>query len=386
LFFPTLCFNQNFLVHQYSEAEGLPSAVVFDAAQDPWGRMWFAARTGIAVYDGVSWKTYTISDGLPVLAYNKIKTDQKGRVWALSHRGEGGFSLVYHDIYSENGESEENQWIKINPIQQGIKQFTAVTSFQLLEQKNRDKPVIAVGTSDSGIFLWDESNRDTWRNLNTTHGLPSNAINGIAVLKGKIYLATDQGVSIISIRNNSIPDIHNELNRSLNLPSKKIKGICIEYSNKFPDFPLKYSRVWLFGHQWVGYFDETSFKMILFPVKILFGDQNRFINMSPDYCRGIYLAQSGEIRYFNYNTQSWQIISVDNGLIGHGANSILVDFEKNIWLPSDRGVSKISSRRFSTFQRMHGLLEDEVTAILEYEPGKFILGHNFGITFYDGTQ
>jgi signal transduction histidine kinase/CheY-like chemotaxis protein/streptogramin lyase len=385
-FFPTLCFNQNFLVHQYSEAEGLPSATVLDAAQDPWGRMWFAARSGIAVYDGVSWKTYTISDGLPVLGFSKIKIDQKGGVWALSQRTTGGFSLVYHDIHSENDENEKNQWIKINPIKQKIKEHSGVTSFQLLEQKNRDKPILAVGTSASGIFLWNAFNREKWKNINTTNGLPNNAVNGIAVLNGKFYLATDQGLSITSIRNNSSIDIDNELNQSLNLPTEKIKGICIEHSNKFPDFSLKYSRVWLFGHQWLGYFAENSFKMKTFPAKLLFSDQEHFISMSPDYWGGIYMALPGGLRYFNYNTRVWEHISVDNGLIGGGSNSILIDFEKNIWFPSNRGVNKIASRRFSTFQRMHGLLEDEVTAILEYEPGKFILGHNFGISLYDGTQ
>ncbi|MGD2092607.1 MAG: response regulator [Candidatus Aminicenantes bacterium] len=385
-FFSTWCLSQNFLIHQYSEAEGLPSATVHDAAQDPWGRMWFAARSGIAVYDGVSWKTYTISDGLPVLAFSKIKTDQNGRVWALSHWQGGRFSVVYHDIHSENHQSEGNQWMKINPVQQEVKEHTGITSFQLLEQKNRDKPVMAVGTTDKGIFLWDELNGGRWKNFNTTHGLLSNTVNGIAVLKGKFYLATDQGLSILTLRGNSIIDIHNELNQSLNLPGKKIKGICIEHRYKFSDFPLKYSRVWLLGHQWLGYFDENSYKMTLYPVKILFSNQEQFISMSPDYFQGIYMGLWGEIRYFNYHTRSWQLISVDNGLIGDGTNSIFVDFEKNIWLVCDRGVSKISSRRFCTWQRMHGLLEDEVAAILEYEPGKFILGHNYGITIYDGNQ
>jgi len=41
---------------------------------------------------------------------------------------------------------------------------------------------------------------------------------------------------------------------------------------------------------------------------------------------------------------------------------------------------------FSNFQMIHGLLEDEVTAVLEVEPGKFVLGHNRGLTFGDGKQ
>ncbi|MCP5105143.1 MAG: hypothetical protein GY950_17270, partial [bacterium] len=93
-----------------------------------------------------------------------------------------------------------------------------------------------------------------------------------------------------------------------------------------------------------------------------------------------------KLGYFNYETGSWQELGVFNGLIGDGVNSTFSDFEKNIWIACDRGVSKIASRRFSNFQMIHGLGEDEVTAVLEYKPGKFILGHPAGVTLYDGKR
>ena len=112
-FFSTVLFSRDFLVHTYSEADGLPGVPIYDIAQDPWGRMWFATRGGIAVYNGVSWKTYSLDHGLPVLAFLYINIDQKGRVWALSD-AHPVFVLVYHDIYSESSENKEKQWKTIN--------------------------------------------------------------------------------------------------------------------------------------------------------------------------------------------------------------------------------------------------------------------------------
>lgn len=124
--------------------------------------------------------------------------------------------------------------------------------------------------------------------------------------------------------------------------------------------------------------------MTLFPRENVFSDKKQFICMFPNYRGGIYIGVRNELNYFNYKTRSWQSIGVENGLAGSGVNSIFIDYEKNIWISSDRGVSKIFSRRFSVFQRAHGLLENEVSAVMEYEPGKYFLGHNFGFSLYDG--
>jgi PAS domain S-box-containing protein len=106
----------------------------------------------------------------------------------------------------------------------------------------------------------------------------------------------------------------------------------------------------------------------------------------PDYQDGIYITYFFQIFYFNYNTGVLEPIGIKNGLINEGAFSIYIDYEKNVWIPCRRGVSKIASRRFGSFQLKHGLLEDEVTAVVEYDPGKFAFGHNNGITLFNGTE
>jgi PAS domain S-box-containing protein len=388
-FFSTVLFSQSYLVHHYTEMEGLPTANVFGITQDHWGRVWFATRGGITVYDGTSWKTYTLSDGLPLLPFYNIQTDQKGRIWALSDVLSKGLVVVYYD---NSGENEQAPWYRIQgqvPITIDEKSVK-ITSFQLVELNDDNKgdlPVVAVGTSTMGLFLW---HRGVWENINEKNSLVSNAVNGMVTLGRKLYAATDKGLSLINIHhdsnNNLKIDIDNRLNQSLDLPPGKIKGIGVQYKDKYRDLPMKYSRVWLYSRDWLGYFDENNLKMTLYPVDIPLAEPNPVVHLLPDYRSGIYVGNKFSINYFNYKTRSWESLGWNSDLISLGVNGMFIDFEKNIWISCDRGVNKIASRRFGNFQMKHGLLEDEVSALLEYEPGKFVLGHNNGITIYNGRK
>jgi len=227
-YFPGFSFSQGYLVHCYSETDGLPSAFVYGITQDHQGRMWFATRAGIAVYDGVSWEKFTVSHGLPVSSFSKIEPDRDGRVWALSHPGQGGIWVVYY----ENG-----QWNSFpGPAGENF-ELTETTSFALLEHGEQNTvPTIAVGTANQGILI---RYRGKWKHLTQHHGLPSNAVNGIVTIKGKFYTATDKGLSVID----SKLIFDNRLNRQLDLGPARIKGITVQYKDKFPPCTLESSRI-----------------------------------------------------------------------------------------------------------------------------------------------
>jgi len=383
----TLSFPQSFFVRCFSESDGLPSTTVHDMVQDQQGRIWFTTRSGIAVYDGISWKTFKLSDGLPVLAFSKIGVDRKGRIWALSDSHQGGIYVVYCNSDGDDYGETPFKWNQLELIDIPAVRNTGITAFQVMDMdgEQNDMPVIAVGTMEHGVFC---RNRGKWTNITRENGLLSNTVTGLALLKGKLYAAGNRGISIISMVDNNFT-VDSRLNRSLELPSKDIKGICIEFKDKFPDHLLNHSRVWLFGHDWLGYFEEgaDSRHMTIYPMdNTLFTEKMETVTLSPDYRCGIYVSKLYRTLYFNYKTRSWQTIGAINGLISEGANSIFTDFEKNIWIACGRGVSRISSRRFNSFQMVHGLLEDEITAVVEYEPGKYVLGHNIGVTIYDGKE
>jgi PAS domain S-box-containing protein len=356
---------------------GLADVHVYDIAQDHWGRMWFATRGGISCYDGVSWENYTMANGLPARAFVKISVDRKGRIWALSSPvQQGKFSVVFYDG------SPGGAWHQIEELEVNILDPIEITSFQLIEQERKSKPIVVIGTAKTGLFRWQGGK---WTKLTTKNGLLSNSVKGTAVWNGICYVAAENGISVL--KNDGTMD--NRLNRLLDFPSKKIKGICVEYNDKYPGFHLKDSRLWIYGLQWLGYLnlDESdNNKMVLFHPGISFSKEGETYNLQPDYRGGLYIGNLYDVYYFNYKTRTLESLHVINGLISEAAYSLFIDFEKNIWISCGRGVSKISSRMFSNFQMIHGLLEDEVTAVLEIEPGKFVLGHNRGLTFRDGNK
>ena len=76
-----------------------------------------------------------------------------------------------------------------------------------------------------------------------------------------------------------------------------------------------------------------------------------------------------------------EILNTASGLTAVGTTSMLLDQEESLWVGSSRGVSKISSFRFANYDREHGLLDNEVTAVLERRSGEIVLGHGSGLTF-----
>ena len=65
---------QRYHVHTYTEGDGLPSSTVRGMTQDAAGRMWFATRAGISVYDGRDWRRFpTGPDGLPKTNWHRQK-------------------------------------------------------------------------------------------------------------------------------------------------------------------------------------------------------------------------------------------------------------------------------------------------------------------------
>lgn len=369
--FASLSFPQQWLTRQYTVQDGLPSPSVYGIAQDHEGMMWMATRSGIACYDGTAWQTFKPSDGLPALAFDKITVDPAGHIWALSRFDQGDLNIVYY---------KDNRWKSLPPPAKTGNVWGGFTGLHAIAGKNENNPVIIVSTVGAGIFLWESSE---WRNITTGNGLLSNNVNGIIVLGKKIIAATDNGLSIIK----EDFTVDNSLDKHLGLPSPVINGICIETNGIYPDLPPAHSRIWLYGHHWLASFDVDGENIqshdLYDSLDTEFIEEKREVILQPDYRGGLYMGNHYNLFYFNYKTRRAEIVSLNNGLVGRGANSIFIDFERNIWIACNRGVTKIVGRQFTSFQAKDGLLEDEVSAILEYEPGKFLLGHNKGFTFYD---
>jgi PAS domain S-box-containing protein len=362
-------FPQNLLTTQYTAGDGLPSSTTLDLVQDNSGRIWVTSRSGIACYDGISWEHHTMKQGLPSIAMIRLDIDRQGTIWALADTLKLGIRIVFYN--GSKWEHIEQNYDKFVPWEdiRGFRVFTKGDGFSN----------IVVATANSGILWWTKG---AWNAITQKQGLISNNINGICIKKDECYIATDKGISVIK------PDgsINNQLNKLLDLPSEDIKAISIEHKDKYMDSQLDSSRFWILGDSWLVSFNEDFSNKVLYPIESLMDSQGFGNNILPDHRMGIYYGNQVKLHYYNIIDQEQKPVGLLQGLIGEGGNSLMIDFEKNIWIAGNRGLTKIFGRYLTSYQIQHGLLENEVSAILEYEPGKIVFGHDNGLTFYDGKN
>jgi signal transduction histidine kinase len=77
-----------------SSNEGLPSNYVFSVSEDENGFLWAGTDKGLAVFNGISWKTYTTEQSLPGNYINQVICTGKGGLWL----GISGKGLYYLDL------------------------------------------------------------------------------------------------------------------------------------------------------------------------------------------------------------------------------------------------------------------------------------------------
>ena len=353
-----LVFPQSYLVHTYNENDGLANSVVYDVAQDTSGQLWFATRGGISVYDGTQWKSYAVAEGLPTTSYAKITVDKKNIPWILPDAP--NLSISYFD---------EKKWRNLAKpaITRTVNSFS---SLEVLYEKNQR--TVFVATDSAGLYQFADGN---WRQITPNDGLLSNSVNGLALQGNKLYVATDKGISIIENT-----QVDNRLNDKIQLPSYNIVGISIESQGNDSAFDDK---VWLHGENWIGYIQHGEFQLFSDDVDCIVDRVNHYILMQPDLRVGLFYGNIYGIFHVKQKSGDIELLGRKSGLITEGATSFLIDREKNLWITSLRGVSKIQSMRFKNYNKDHGLLENEVTAIAEIEPGNLVFGHQKGLTFFD---
>ena len=108
LFFLLVCSRcaagQDFNYAHYDVKDGLAGSVVYCAAEDREGFLWFGTETGLSRFDGTHFKNFTTADGLPDNEVLKLFVDSKNRVWMEPFRN----AICYYwkgKIYNRDNDS-----------------------------------------------------------------------------------------------------------------------------------------------------------------------------------------------------------------------------------------------------------------------------------------
>jgi len=356
-FFCLPLLGQSYLVRTYTENDGLVSSTIHDLVQAPDGRIWFATRAGVTVYDGTRWTTYSAPNGFPTLSVNELAVDPSGTLWAWGDNPRAVLARF-----------RDGRWEPQAPLKQTT---AAIYPAGLVVIGPPGRETAALGTLSTGIFLYRNG---VWKRLRKSDGLASDRVRGLAADGETIYAATEGGLSII--RNGVVDD---SLNVTYPILQRGVVGVAAE---KAPSG----SRLWLAGRTWLARLVGGNLEILVDDLVTNSDQIHPFLAITPDGTGGVYFGNPYSIFHWRSGNRKIEPLGKKSGLIAEGTTAVLLDREMNVWIAGLRGLSKIAGYRFANFREAQGLLEDEVTAIVRLKDGRIVFGHNSGLTFFDGRS
>ena len=346
---------QRFLVRTFTEAQGMPNATVHDVIRGDDGKLWVATRNGITTYDGVDW---TVDDPgkPPRLSFRSLAVGNDGEIWAVSGQG------VRLAIRNENG------WSELEPADDN-----RGYAVDLAVLRRGEAPLVAVATT-SGLYV---RKGDRWRLPNDD--LTSAPVFALAELEGRLVVAAQDGLTRL-IGGRLLPM---EID---GLPSSTVYGLGRENGHLGEN---ENGRLWMAGGEspegWVGSLEEGRFTLLADGLSWPARDPGSPLELSGDGYGGAMVGTRYGLLHLHPRI-GVEYLGQTSGLIADGVTALHLDAEGLVWVASSRGLSQIQSLRFASFDRSQGLLEDEVTAVLEGRDGRLVLGHNRGLTLLAPDQ
>lgn len=353
---------QEFSVKSYTVMDGLPSSTVHSIAQDGEGKLWFASRNGIAVYDGVSWKNYSKKDGLGSTEFIAVSSDNSGKLWGIAkstsiqlvHFTDGSFKLVQSGFFPELSSD-----------------FTSNKCFAVYTDSKDTIAVVATGLS--GIYVFKNGN---WKRLSSKDGLASNEVRDVKEKDGLFYIVTSKGISLMD-RNLSLSSY------KARIPQQDVSKLWSIYfendNNKASD------KIWMLGETFVSFVQNGVYTKKIKGISL--GEITRidYPRFFPAYYNFYFFGTQRNIFVYNDETGKTTHLTDQKNSVFTGLNSILKDRENNLWIISNRGVHKIRIPKFNNFNSANGLLKDEVSAITQLE-NSMVFGHEEGISIYSNGK
>jgi len=348
--------GQSYLVHTYTEDDGLPNSMVHGVAQAPDGLMWFATRSGIAAYDSRTWRVFGAAEGLAGDVYSHIAVDERGTAWALARSPRPSISRF-----------EDGRWslLPFPPLSADTGAATA-----LAVSRAGGETRVVVGTSAGGLLIFERSG---WRSLGTAEGLPSPVITGLAVQDGVFFVSTRAGLVRLE-GGKPVP-----LTRGSDGRGTPLLGMVA-------DRTAEGNRFWLLGASRLSVWRNGELSTAVAAAPSSVNDIYPYLFGTPDGHDGLLYGNPEGLFHYEKASGAVRRLGVAAGLISEGGTGLVRDREGILWISGLRGVSKVVSFRFANYRETHGLLENEVTAVVEAAPGRFVFGHGAGLSFFDGRD
>ncbi len=354
LFLSRICAAQQIFNHRvYNESDGMLSSDVIDITQATDGSIWISTLVGVSQYDGNRWTNYSSETyNLPKFFETKIRSSADGKIWVAGHIGKK-FVIKYWD---------NNRW---HNFSHPFRQLDTTEILFDLFLKNGKLKIVA---GHRNVYEYN-SEKEEWFNINLpvitkptslyTHSLKYDQ-------EGVLWACTIDGLKKYqSEKWTTVTTAH---------PNNEILAVSFAKKDNMP---------YVLGGNFISYVENDTLKNLL-------TFQSDFKGDSVHQFSNILIDKNDEIFFNNYSPllkvkkNSIERVLFNSNLKDvTSIRSIFEDRENNIWVATARGLVKLTNPLFLNYTKNSGLIENEVTAILELKKEKaFLLGANKGFTIY----
>jgi two-component sensor histidine kinase/ligand-binding sensor domain-containing protein len=313
-------YFRNFTIHN-----GLGSTSVNNIFQDSKGYIWFANQLGgVSKFDGKNFITLTTANGLINNDATYITEDKFGHIWIGTASGVSMF----------NGTAFKNYGSK-----EGL---TDKIVYCIYVDSDNTK---WFATAGDGVLAMDKSGKI--KSLTTQNGLKHNNV-----------------FTITADRNNTLWFGHNkwfakyENKEIFDFTSTDLRGSDRIFFTSFTDAE---------GNVWLGTTEgnivihnpKSGFRNFELPAPF---NQSFISSITQDRHSNMWFATSAGV--LKYDGKNFKVFNEQNGLSSNAAQTILCDYENNIWVGTlSGGVNLISSDAFSYFSGKEGLQNNNISYI-----------------------
>lgn len=286
---------------------------------------YFAATSGGLIElseDGKLIKHFTVLDGLPesdllclTVWRDKLFIGTRTKN-LLSFDGEKFEQFVFTDrkAQSVNALLENNGKLLVGTFNGGLIEFDGENFTEIKAENEKIRAInllskigatLYVGTFDNGLWIYEN---DVWTHLTTAEFLPSNRIVGVAENSGKIYVATDFGLSLLQNKSAQtlvvLPALSSSVSAENQIFLSKDDGAIFTFENSLKEFRRAEK-------------EQNT--------RLIFSDETLWILSN----RGISKRSNGKTIAFHQAEK--------NALTDNFISAIAFDKNENFWLGSFRG-------------------------------------------------
>ena len=335
-------------VTRLTVGDGLPSSTVTALAQDASGRLFLINRGRAVVYDGRSFEPVPSGDNVRTGPLAALATAASGDVWAVAQSE----PQVYR---WRSGSWEALPQMPLPAGREWWATALAVTA--------AGDPV--VGTRSDGLFVRSGSG---WSQIGAPEGLPAGEVTALARYADGVAIGTPAG--LCRLASGRIDCAWRDGDRRLAEPVIALADVS---DARGPSLAVVTPKgLGLLGADGLGVRAEVPLAIAPGFVPGVAG-MDRGGRLYFGTPRTLFVLEPGEARP--------RPLGQLHGLVGDGATALLSDREGGFWIAGLRGLSRIGSWRFLSYDTREGLADDEVSALAEPVPGRIVTGHNGALSF-----